>query len=978
MKSPLDFDSRVGDIANPHSDRREQLRRAQKRAEMDGMSGDEAREKFADPTNDSLRDLEESGNKIVGNHRVATTPKLARRTQKRGSWLSNSLQTLTRAKLRGKTSMITVLFLLFGGGGFLTVLFSPSIAIIEMKEVLAGSLNDQLHALDSRSSAIMRAKMKSVTTGSCGLVKIKCNFATMSDAEVKAFEKNNSGIKIEREMTDANRGKITKITYTDTDGVTVIDDASKLQHELNNNVAFRTAWTKGYNPKYMGLADKVALSIFARNKASKAESVSGNNDEEREKKLNEIAGGVQDSGAESLTRTTDENGKETYVDETGQPVDPTEINNATNMSNDIDALEKKGGTAGLIKSGLVSGLSIDAAGENACTTFNFARRVSALAKIAKKSQAIRFALALVLTNADKIKAGDATEGDISFAGNNLMTPQPSNKVIDDSKLTAKSSTPAMVTDPEAGGNAFDSPGYRIAAYGDAPKLSTRASRFSLSAGSATIIDTVVRNVARVVNGGNPDPKAVSQKCKYIQNNFVRVGAFGAGLATGALTLGASTAIGLTLSTAWSLAMPYLESYFGDMVAGNIFKDISGIDSGDATYVGTAALMGDIAQNRGMTPVTDQGGEDYVYQNQQTVQKYNEVDQYAARQTPFDITNRFSFLGSMAFALEPAVQQSRTSAGLAMMSFASLIPQTFANIVQPVKAASKDYFSRCDDPIYQSDGIKAGPFCEVRYWMSDKQLAMDPLDNVQWMVDSGNIDADSGSAKDNSEDWNYEKFLTQCANRTVGWGEDEGEDEGDGTNCFNPQYQELNDHFGVYTMDKSIQDSMDASDQPQQPAPGTTGVASGKSGPVGGNGWAFPTAATDNVTHGFQPPHMGLDIAAKDDATTKGQSIYAAYAGKVIKAGPSQDYGNWIVIEHQVNGQTMTTVYGHMDDDGILVQVGDQVKTGQEIGRIGSAGTDGKPYLYFELWQGQIDNGGTRIDPALTVETARASAGAIND
>ena len=118
-------------------------------------------------------------------------------------------------------------------------------------------------------------------------------------------------------------------------------------------------------------------------------------------------------------------------------------------------------------------------------------------------------------------------------------------------------------------------------------------------------------------------------------------------------------------------------------------------------------------------------------------------------------------------------------------------------------------------MYKSLGIDAGPFCEVRYYASTEQLNMDPLVNARWMADTGNIDpdSDSGEAKDNGADWNYVKFLEQCVNRTEGWGEMniENPQSADGSNCLKPEYKELNSHFSVYTMDKSLQEGMDKDD-----------------------------------------------------------------------------------------------------------------------------------------------------------------------
>jgi len=322
----------------------------------------------------------------------------------------------------------------------------------------------------------------------------------------------------------------------------------------------------------------------------------------------------------------------------------------------------------------------------------------------------------------------------------------------------------------------------------------------------------------------------------------------------------------------------------------------------------------------------------------------------------------------------------------MLNMASLIPSSFASVLQPNAGAasvSTAYFNSCNDQAYISAGIAAGPFCEVRHWMSDKEMTMDPLDNVQWMSDSGNIDPDSdtGEAKDNGQPWNYVKFLDECAHRTSGWGEDQEENEGDGTNCYKPEYQEMNEHFRVYTMDLSINTSMDDEDQPAKP--GTTGSAGNTKGIVGPNGWVFPTTASDTIIGGYKTPnradHKGIDIAGKSTSETANQPIYAAFDGVVTAAGPAEGYGNRIVIEHTVNGKKMSTVYGNIDESGVLVTVGTPVTAGQQIGKIGSSGEINGAHLHFELWDGSPLSGGTIIDPTAIIEGSRVqttSGGAV--
>jgi hypothetical protein len=842
----------------------------------------------------------------------------------------------TSKSIQKRSSLITLMLLLFGGGGFLTVFLSPSLAIVQMKEIFTKSLNDQLHSVENRSAALMRSKLKDVTKGSCGVIKIKCRFATMTDRQAEKFKRAN--IDIERDMSKSllpNRGQITKMTFVDDKGVKLeINSASELHDAMLGNVRFRAATLKGYNPLFAGLSDKVALGVMKAMKTSKRVVATGDNDEERQKKVNDAVSGIEDPGGKSLTVKKDENGKEYYVDSEGNPLDPSEVEAAREQSDRITDYTKSGGMKSVL-SGAVKGVGIIGAADSACTVYNSMRFVSALAKIKKKAQAARFAMAMVLIPADSIKAGDALEEDMTFIGNNLTEQHPAGTVVDESKINQPGSAgkPATMDDPDAGKNAFDGPGYQLAVDPNhVPTVNMRASRFMLGGGSVSVLSGVLAGIATIVNGGDPNPQAVSQKCHYIQNPAVRFTSLAVGIIAGIGSFGLTTALGIGGSLAIAMSLPYVESQAADIISGNMFKDLSGVDSGDAAYVGASGMFGDVAMNRGMKPLNKDEGMKVLAANQATYAQYAAAQQYSARATPFDLTNQFSFLGSIRSSLLPSLEQSKSSAASALTNVASIVPKSFSLLSPQVGAVSGDY--------------------------------------VQWMVDNNQINPDTGDAVPTGGEapdphWTYAKFLNQCAHRKVGWGENQDENEGDGHNCLDPSLEPLNQHFRIYTLDRSVDESLDAA--PQAAAlPGTTGFDSGRSGTVSANGWAFPTIQGDVVTSGFETPerpdHRGVDLAGKSTNETRGQPIFAAYDGVVKAAGPADGFGNWIVIDHQINGKVMSTVYGHMEDDGLLVHVGDTVKAGQQIGKIGSAGEATGPHLHFEVWDGSRLGGGTAVDP----------------
>ena len=113
--------------------------------------------------------------------------------------------------------------------------------------------------------------------------------------------------------------------------------------------------------------------------------------------------------------------------------------------------------------------------------------------------------------------------------------------------------------------------------------------------------------------------------------------------------------------------------------------------------------------------------------------------------------------------------------------------------------------------------------------------------------------------------------------------------------------------------------------------------------------------TDPIS-GEQGYHHGLDLGAAD-----GTPILAAANGVVTVAEFSGNWGGLIVIEHQIDGETIATAYAHMWQHGIHVSPGENVIAGQHIGDVGSSGYSTGAHLHFEVRPGGTN--GTAIDPA---------------
>ncbi|MDT5390889.1 MAG: hypothetical protein QOE04_4530 [Mycobacterium sp.] len=108
-------------------------------------------------------------------------------------------------------------------------------------------------------------------------------------------------------------------------------------------------------------------------------------------------------------------------------------------------------------------------------------------------------------------------------------------------------------------------------------------------------------------------------------------------------------------------------------------------------------------------------------------------------------------------------------------------------------------------------------------------------------------------------------------------------------------------------------------------------------------------------------HRGIDLAG-----SIGTSIFASMDGTVVQAGPANGFGQWIVVDSQTRTGLVSTVYGHMYPDGVLVRQGATVKEGQHIANIGNNGASTGAHLHFEYWKGGRLSNGQAVDPAFVV------------
>lgn len=234
----------------------------------------------------------------------------------------------------------------------------------------------------------------------------------------------------------------------------------------------------------------------------------------------------------------------------------------------------------------------------------------------------------------------------------------------------------------------------------------------------------------------------------------------------------------------------------------------GVAAQDAVFAGAGVILGDVAQSIGMRPASRDSLRSYLAATSQTYEDMMRTERLAARHTPWDMANRYSFAGSILQNIGGVKLLEQTSSiGVGATLLSSVLPRAVVSFSSPVASAlySQPANHQWQRLLSASDchipgGLEINPdfACNVRYSMSANDLNQDVNDVVRYMSttqssaagiagDTG-ADADVGQRMQNAasegssltyidpvtgapnKHTEYAKFLEFCTNRTMPWGQ----------------------------------------------------------------------------------------------------------------------------------------------------------------------------------------------------------------
>ncbi|MDJ1372336.1 M23 family metallopeptidase [Gulosibacter molinativorax] len=118
-------------------------------------------------------------------------------------------------------------------------------------------------------------------------------------------------------------------------------------------------------------------------------------------------------------------------------------------------------------------------------------------------------------------------------------------------------------------------------------------------------------------------------------------------------------------------------------------------------------------------------------------------------------------------------------------------------------------------------------------------------------------------------------------------------------------------------------------------------------------WPFPMGVQISSEYGYRDAptagasslHGGVDLTP--GLGTPIGSIADGVVTDIDNSGIS-GMGLFVEVEHMINGERVTAVYGHLNPDSIVVKEGQEVSVGDEIAQVGNTGVSTGPHLHFEV------------------------------
>ncbi len=777
---------------------------------------------------DTVRDRESS---------PGDAPWLNNTTSSGGDAKGKALDTLKKVALNrgGPTAIISTI--LVTAGISLSMLFSPTMLLVHIKEAILDRFNIQNTALDKRADKMLAKKLASTATKNCsGAVKIGCKFNKMSNSMLQRMAdsgmvpyKDGKPMDLkdgkwgtqrpddfrpsEKARADLNLGKDEKILAKD------------FAKYLKANPSAAGVFRQAFNPRWTSFWDSTYKSFLTKvGFGAKNSKIKSGDNETVDKSISEqIDAPVKETPVHAAQQ-------DTQVDENATEAEKKAAQEANSKAAPVageadDILGDAGKSAskdlvGKIK-GKIGGGAMMVVNLYCIATVEGPKIAKALRAI-QLAQLVAFGL-LFLQAADEIIAGhgDATKiSRIASKFSDESVDAVSGKVLKKSAMESDGLLYAL-----AGNTAFKSQTSQVSRWVPGGGLIQMIYKLSnmLTGGSAGIKEFITP-VCNTLNSWLGDLAGLAL-------NFTPVGA----IITAATYL-------ITNSPPFQEMMAGLfENLAGKIVNGAIANE----DFGNAFGVSAVLGIGEGGNAGAMMPMTVDQAVAYSRATQENRIANAKIDQ--ATHSPFDATNPNTFLGSITSQLLPYYGSITSGPVGTLGALSKVVGSTFGSLLTPHAFAdanlTADDLKSCPDVGITQDGIAAGPICDIQYGIPVNYLDnIDPSDNVDWLIGKGDVkDDEDGTIVPGSD---LESYLKTCQ---------QGE-ETTTKACIIDNEEKA--RYALYFVDHRIQKNMDGEESYGGSGQGNTSTAATPAGANAANGATAPP--------GTEPSNKGWTLVDNKD------------------------------------------------------------------------------------------------------------------
>lgn len=676
-------------------------------------------------TNDNADEPEDTASRVRSRE---SSPRSTYRNNVTGrpSTPQQSLGEQIRGIFTSKKAPAIATSLLFGGGaGFTILIGGPSTmfgAIISSatNENNFSAAATHVRALKAWSHRIAGNADSDKVKEACQTPKsVKCASVTFSEKQVNdlkaadidvetdgkdVLDKDNEKTKVgdryaveEMKVPDGNlddKGNPTKETFKAGDDI---------ETKLNNKPRLRTMLFKGFNP-----LTKVFFSNHYNNILNKSFKT-----HRGDKLKGEDEKGERQSMRESLG------------------IDGVEGDANGRMSSD----EREQAKTSRLQKVKAVGAKFTGKGSNAigtaCSIYNGTRAVVAAAK-AEKILLLTRLFIVYASEMHRIMDGTSEPQHATFIGDNWN--------YSENEGTSE-------TNPYYKTTASDAEGMKLIFHGQLLNLLTWSRKYMVGGSDALYTaDVGIRTIQEKFPGGKAGLKTA---CKVGGSALTCVGP--QALLCGAITL-AMTAAGPLIAKGIEPLIEYIVSKLADL---NIDDDTKGVELGNAFAAGAGLALGRMAQEVGLRPSDVAAMQAYRVATAETNEQIAMMYRDQAKATPFDASNQYSFLGTIAHNIYKEGGTSASIFGNISRMF-SIIPASVNVLVRNSSANAawvmeqNDFnakqWQECPDPALQEIKVDGSGYCTPGFDMSTPALKMDIDPNQKFMIDGGYADPVTGQPR----------------------------------------------------------------------------------------------------------------------------------------------------------------------------------------------------------------------------------------